>query len=119
MVRIDTYTSFIAPNAGQLIDFVVSLDHDSIDNSLFTWGEKCRVDRIPILDYSVRDLIKPSVDYLLDLENLRFNYEMMDPWVNLYGKGGFQELHDHHEHDFVCVFFANSGVKFSNFFFFH
>ena len=118
MFRIDTYTSFIAPNAGELIDFVMSLDRDSIDNSKFSWGDKCIVDRIPILDYNIQNLIKPSVDYLLDLENLHLNYEMTFPWVNLYGKGGFQELHDHHENDFVCVFFANSGVNFSNFFFF-
>ena len=121
MFSIDTHISFIAPNAEQFTDYVMSLDHNMINNDVFGWGDKCKVDRIPISKYNVQDLIKPSIDYLRDLKNEKpqFKYELVDtPWVNLYNVGGFQELHEHYENDFVCVFFANSGANFSKFFFF-
>jgi|TARA_B100000035_G_scaffold311104_1_gene320070 hypothetical protein len=118
MFKVDHYTPFIAPNAKELVDFVMSLDENMIDNSKFSWGDACKVDRIPLLWNDVQDLIKPSVDYLCDLNRTQIDCEVLDPWVNLYNKGGFQEIHDHHENDFVFVFFANSGTNFSRFFFF-
>ena len=128
MFELDEYTSFIAPNAQELTDFVMSLDSNLIDNDKFAWGDKCKVDLIslstedyPSTKYDVRGLLKPSIDYLLSLKqvNIGFNkIDICDSWVNLYNKGGFQETHDHHEIDFVCVFFSNAGANFSKFYFF-
>ena len=37
---------------------------------------------------------------------------MFDPWVNTYGKGSYQEVHDHSENDIAAVFFLNQGDNF-------
>ena len=121
MFELDEYTSFIAPNAQELSDFVMSLDNTSTDNHKFTWDSKCKVDLISLSTYNVRELLKPSIDYLLSLKQVNINsskINVLNSWVNLYNKGGFQETHDHHEIDFVSVFFANAGENFSKFYFF-
>ena len=128
MFKLNESVSFIAPNAHELIDFVMSLDNNLIDNHKFSWGDQCRVDRIPLSlesypssKYNVRELLKPSIDYLLNLKENLVNsskIHITDSWVNLYDINCFQEWHDHREIDFVCVFFANSGENFSKLFFF-
>mgnify|MGYP001232936673 CR=1 FL=1 len=71
--------------------------------------------------YNIRELLDPSINYLLDVKNSYVNpnkIHLSGSWANLYNKGFFQEWHDHREIDFVCVFFANSGENFSKLFFF-
>jgi len=108
MFEVDRYTMFTAPNAEELTQFVMSLEGDT--------GEE--VDKIELLWQDVRELIIPSVNHLSRLHKKAIDYDPTDPWVNLYNEGGCKEIHDHHEHDFSCVFFANSGDNFSEFFFF-
>mgnify|MGYP005622815763 FL=1 len=42
---------------------------------------------------------------------------MYDPWLNLYKRGYYQEIHDHAGLDISSVFFANDGIDFGKFFF--
>ena len=121
MFQLNEHISFIAPNAQQLTDFVMSLDNNLVDNSKFSWGNECKVDKIDLSQYNIRELLDPSINYLLDVKNSYVNsnkIHLAGSWANLYNKGFFQEWHDHHEIDFVCVFFANSGENFSKLFFF-
>ena len=45
------------------------------------------------------------------------DYTMYNPWLNLYKRRDFQEVHDHREHDFACVFIINEGKGFGEFYF--
>ena len=112
------YTIFPAPNADELIEFVnKTSDTKDIDNDHFEWGSKCKIDRIPIPWQDAIELYKPSMELLYKEFSKSFSYNFFDPWINLYKKGYYQEIHAHKGNDISSVFFANDGENFSKFFF--
>ena len=112
------YTIFPAPNADELIEFVnKTSDTKDIDNDHFDWGGHCKVDRIPIPWRDVIELYKPSMELLYKEFSKSFSYNFFDPWINLYKKGYYQEIHAHKGNDISSVFFANDGENFSKLFF--
>ena len=112
------YTIFSAPNADELIEFVnKTSDTKDIDNDHFEWGSKCKIDRIPIPWQDAIELYKPSIELLYKELNKSFSYTLFDPWINLYKKGYYQEIHAHKGYDISSVFFANDGDNFSELFF--
>jgi len=116
------YYQFKAPNADDLIE---KLNKETeVDNSQFSWGQNCNVDRIPLTWEEYTDLMTPSINMFM--EELRsenavregdIQLDVLDPWINIYTRGCYQELHDHWEDDLVCVFFLNTGENFSKFYF--
>tara|TARA_Y100000052_G_C2906343_1_gene59815 strand:- start:39 stop:611 length:573 start_codon:yes stop_codon:yes gene_type:complete len=114
----DFYTIFPAPNVEELTEFCNKKSKSEVRNDLFSWGKLCKVDRVPLLWEEVIDLYKPSMEILSQQLNKSFQYTMFNPWLNLYKKNYYQEIHDHHEHDISSVFFVNDGVDFSKFFFY-
>ena len=111
------YTQHRAPNAEELIDIIDSYSRDKIDNSHFSWGKRCDVDRIPLRWQDFIDLLKPSIDLFGKEIKAAFDYVMYDPWISLYKRGQHQEIHEHGDNDISAVFFANSGKGFSDFYF--
>ena len=114
----DFYSIFHAPNSDELIEFCNKKSKSEVRNDLFSWGKLCKIDRVPLLWEEVIDLYKPSMEILSQQLNKSFQYTMFNPWLNLYKKNYYQEIHDHHEHDISSVFFVNDGVDFSKFFFY-
>ena len=112
------YTVFPAPNAD---DFISTIDKmcetKQVNNEFFSWGKHCKIDRIPVLWEDFYDLYKPSLEILSKDFKKLFEYTMYNPWINLYKRGYFQEIHDHAGHEISSVFFANDGVDFGKFFF--
>ena len=43
---------------------------------------------------------------------------MFNPWLNLYERGYYQELHCHKGNDLSSIFFVNDGINFSELFFY-
>ena len=112
------YTVFPAPNADELISTIDEvLNTKQVDNDFFNWGRHCKVDRVPLKWQDFIDLFKPSLKLLSQELNRDFDYTMYDPWINLYKRNYFQEVHDHGSVDISSVFFANDGVDFGKFFF--
>jgi len=111
------YLQFRAPNAKKLIDTINSYEDKLIDNSRFKWGDACSSDKIPLKLEDFLPLLKPSIDLFAKKLEVTFNYTLCNPWINLYKKGDFQEIHDHVSQDFACVFFANDGENFAQFYF--
>ena len=99
------YTIFPAPNADEFIDLI---DHacntKDIDNDHFDWGNKCKIDRIPLSWKDTIHLYKPSIELLYKELNKSFNYILFDPWINLYKRGYHQEIHAHKGNDISSVF---------------
>jgi len=111
------YWHFKAPNADELI---ATLEKETIkiDNSQFEWSDLCDVDKIPLSWDNYFDLLSPSLQYISQNIGKDFQANIASPpWINLYKTGCFQESHDHHGVDLVCVFFINSGENFSRFYF--
>ena len=105
------YSHFPAPNARELINAVDLYNNpDNIDNSKFTWGNLCDVDRIPLKKEDFHDLYKPSMEVAFQEFGGKFGYSMSDPWMNLYKRGQHQELHDHGGYDLSSVFFRHDGI---------
>ena len=111
------YTIFPAPNADELIEFVnKTSDTKDIDNDHFEWGSKCKIDRIPIPWQDAIELYQPSMELLYKELSKSFSYTFFDPWINLYKRGYYQEIHAHKGNDISSVFFANDGENFSKLF---
>ena len=112
------YTIFPAPNAEKFISTIDEVcNTKQVNNDYFEWGRYCKVDRIPLIWEDFIDLFKPSLDILSKKLNKRFDYTMYDPWLNLYNRNYYQEIHDHAGLDLSSVFFANDGNDFGKFFF--
>ena len=112
------YTVFQAPNAEEFISAIEdTCKTKKVNNEIFEWGRYCKVDRIPLIWQDFIELFKPSLELLSKELNKSFDYTMYDPWLNLYKRGHFQEIHDHGGLDISSVFFANDGVDFGKFFF--
>jgi hypothetical protein len=112
------YCKYQAPNAEQLISSLSKYTEEDINNSLFTWGTESSSEKVPIKWEDYYTLLQPSVDIFASHIGSGFNYKMHDPWLNIYNRGQFQEVHSHSGHDFSCVFFVNVGENFSNFYFY-
>ena len=111
------YVHFQVPNAKEIIEIINCYDESYIDNSKFTWGSRCSSEKIPLKWENYIELFEPSFDIFANEFNLSIKFKMYDPWLNLYKRGGFQEIHDHLYHDLSCVFIVNEGKGFSEFYF--
>ena len=110
------YWQFRAPNAQEFIDKIsATAIEENIDNSQFSWGKECVIDRIPLKWEDWLPLVEPSIKLLGKQLGKQFQFWMYDPWINYYNRGAYQEVHDHIEQDLACVFFANYGEGFSDF----
>jgi hypothetical protein len=61
--------------------------------------------------------LKPSIELFANDLEATIKYTMYNPWMNLYKRGDHQEVHEHSGNDISCVFFANSGEGFAEFYF--
>ena len=111
------YIQFQVPNAKEIIETLDYYDESHVDNSKFTWGSKSSSGKIPLKWENYIELFKPSLDIFANEFNSYIDYTMYNPWLNLYKRGDFQEVHDHHDHDFACVFIVNEGKGFGEFYF--
>ena len=114
----DFYTIFPAPNVEELTEFCNKKSKSEVRNDLFSWGKLCKVDRVPLIWEEVINLYKPSMEILSQQLNKSFQYTMFNPWLNLYKKNYYQEIHCHKGYDISSIFFVNDGVDFSELFFY-
>ena len=64
------------------------------------------------------DLSTVTTEDLVKTLDKKFNYTMFNPWLNLYERGYYQELHCHKGNDLSSIFFVNDGINFSELFFY-
>lgn len=111
------YWCFDIPNFDEMRDFVNS--KQQADDIPQLWSIDCKVDTIKLQAQEVQSLIQPSFALFSEYAFSRSaNIKMYDPWINLYKRGYFQEIHDH-KVDIASVFFINDGEGFSNFHFYN
>ena len=111
------YVKFKAPNSQELIDYIESIDDSSINNQMFDWGKMCSSDKIALKSQELMKFISPNIKELYERLKSKFSYNLYDPWLNLYKRKDFQEIHAHHPCHISSVFFANDGEGFSKFYF--
>ena len=114
----DFYTIFPAPNLNELIDFCNKKSKLEVRNDLFSWGNNCRIDRVLLSWEDVIDLYQPSMEVFSQQLKKKFEYTMFNPWLNLYERDYYQEIHCHKGYDISSIFFVNDGVDFSELFFY-
>ena len=110
------YWVYKIPNFQEIKSFADS--QKNVDNSNFSWGQVCKIDRILLKSNQVENLIKPSLELFWESFKKPANIRMYHPWINLYKKDYFQEVHEH-DSDISCTFFLNDGPDFSKFYFFN
>ena len=111
------FYKYQAVNAEEFIKEVELCSTRRIDNSKFQWGGHSDSDKVPLQLQDFEYLMKPNVDILFDEMGVDVTPKYCDPWINMYTRGQYQEIHDHHGTDFASVFFANDGVDFAKFYF--
>ena len=111
------YSIIPAPNADEIIKTIDKFHNKSDYHDGNLWGDLCNLDNILLKSEDFIELYKPSIDLLSEELNKRFNYTLYNPWLNLYQRGNYQEVHNHKGYDIASVFFYNDGADFSKFFF--
>jgi hypothetical protein len=111
------YVKFKAPNSQDLINYIESIDQSLINNQMFDWGTLSSSDKIALKSQELMEFISPNINELHERLKNKFSYILYDPWLNLYKRKDFQEIHAHHPRHLSSVFFANDGEGFSKFYF--
>ena len=83
----------------------------------YSWGDACSLTREAYSAEEFKDLLIQPVEYFAFETGMGFDVEVLDPWVNKYQKGDFQELHNHPTVDLAVVVFLNDGPDFGEFYF--
>lgn len=110
------YWCFDIPNFDEVKNYVNK--QNNINNTK-TWGKDCKVDTILLEAKETQFLLKPSFDLFSQYAfSKSVNVKMNNPWINLYKRDYFQEIHDH-KSDIASVFFINDGEYFSKFYFYN
>tara|TARA_B100000700_G_C14597756_1_gene647601 strand:- start:47 stop:604 length:558 start_codon:yes stop_codon:yes gene_type:complete len=110
------FTIYQAPNADELINKINTYTEDFVENDKFEWGNNSSSDKIPLKWEDYMELLRPSIGLFSKEFNIRFNFTLYNPWVNLYKRGDHQEVHGHSNY-LAGVFAANDGEEFSQFYF--
>ena len=111
------YIKFEIPNYDEILKFCE--EKTEVDNERFTWGANCNLDRVPLSAQETASIIGPSIEELFKILGKNFGCYSVDPWINHYRRGSYQEIHSHSEHDFASVFLLNDGEDFSKFYFYN
>ena len=119
----DVFFKFRAPNADEFIAAIEKHPKKiANDDEEFAWGKLFSSSDKVALDYGTwGEYLIPSINHLSKLIGFDLEWSLDSCWMNLYKRGDFQEPHDHTgkiKIDLCCVFFANSGKDFAEFFFF-
>ena len=111
------YFHYHAPNADEFMERLNGCGTWMISNSDFPWVRDCDVDVIRLEWEKWYNFLTPSLQLLskdisdkIGIDNIE--YSLCDPWMNLYKKGGFQEIHDHKDADIASVFFLQNDDHF-------
>ena len=86
-------------------------------NPGYSWGNFCSLKREAYLANDFKELLLQPVEYFAFETGMGFDVEALDPWVNKYEKGHFQEIHNHPTADLAVVVFLNDGPDFGQFYF--
>tara|TARA_B100000927_G_scaffold179573_1_gene144638 strand:+ start:182 stop:736 length:555 start_codon:yes stop_codon:yes gene_type:complete len=111
------YIKFQSPNSDELIDYINNIDMSLINNKIFDWGKMCSSDKIPLKAQEMMNMLSLNIKEFSNKLKSKFTYKLYDPWLNLYKRKDFQEIHAHHPCHLSSVFFANDGEGFSKFYF--
>lgn len=115
------YDIITPPNKKELLEKLSNISKSR--DQFFSWKTGCNVETERIEKSEVSNLISPSVHVFL--RNFKFiktiDVELVDVWKNVYGKGCFQEIHDHIDDcDFSSVLFMNEpSENFGKFYFYN
>tara|TARA_B100002019_G_C21248655_1_gene589822 strand:+ start:269 stop:823 length:555 start_codon:yes stop_codon:yes gene_type:complete len=108
------YFQYRMPEFAALVD---RLPKNEVVDENFTWGDLCKIDRTSLHIDDYADLLTKPLELLSQELRVEFHARILHPWVNLYKKGSFQEVHYHDDCDIAAVVFLNDGPDFSKFYF--
>jgi len=111
------YIKFEIPNYNELLKFCEQ--KTEVNNKKFTWGADCNLDRVPLDAEETSSIIEPSIQQFAKILGKDFGCHLLDPWINYYTRGSYQEVHSHSDNDFASVFLLNDGKGFSQFYFYN
>ena len=111
------FIQFRAPNSEELSKFIFDKEETY---TKFPWVEDCDVKTISCKWEETIELLRPSIKKFSESIGKNFKWIIYSPWINVYEKGGFQDIHDHVKQcDFSCVFFPEVEEKFGKFYFYN
>ena len=110
----DFYFQYRMPGFNELLNRIPK--DNSIDED-FTWGDLCKIDRVSLCIDDYQDLLVEPLKLISQQLAVTFSARILHPWMNLYTKGNFQEVHYHDDCDIAAVIFLNDGPDFSKFYF--
>ena len=117
------YLLFSLPNKKEVFETITNPKYiDKELTSLITWNEDCRVKVEELYVDKVGHLLVPSMELFLQHIRSKKSISLINIWKNTYNKDGFQEVHDHIDHErnihvSGCIFLEDQTKDTSKFFF--
>ena len=119
------YLLFSLPNKKEVFETITNPKYiDKELTSLITWNEDCRVKVEELYVDKVGHLLVPSLELFLQHIRSKKSISLIDIWKNTYNKDGFQEVHDHVDHEknahvSGCIFLEDQTKDTSKFYFYN
>ena len=109
------YHKFKAPNASEIIDEV---NNDNLRPVTYAWSDMCSVETFDLNTNKYARLLEPNINiFINEVVQQRIEISVTNLWMNAYSQYAHQEIHDHCDQDFVCVFIMNTGPNFGQLYF--
>ena len=119
------YLLFSLPNKKEVFETITNPKYiDKELSSKIRWNEDCRVKVEELYVDKVGHLLVPSMELFLQHIRSKKSISLINIWKNTYNKDGFQEVHDHVDHEknahvSGCIFLEDQTKDTSKFYFFN
>lgn len=109
------YFHYRMPEFDKLLE---RIPKDNVVDKNFTWGNLCKVNRTALNINDYQDILVNPLRMVSEELGVTFSAKILHPWINMYERGSFQEVHWHDDCDIAAVIFLNDEPDFSKFYFF-
>jgi hypothetical protein len=114
---VDFFVKVRPPNFEEIVSAVSPLELDDSSIQDENWGTNCMVKTIYLNEDVWRSILAPGVKQFCGQMGWKGDFQVLQPWLNFYKRGYFQEPHRHVNCDFAAVVFLNSGENYAQFYF--
>tara|TARA_R100000008_G_C3547119_1_gene148196 strand:+ start:274 stop:846 length:573 start_codon:yes stop_codon:yes gene_type:complete len=117
------YSHFSLPNKKEVFKYLEDARVDKESTSNISWNKNCQVEVEQLYVNEFGPFLIPAAKIFLEEIGFKLNIELKSIWKNTYGKGSYQEIHDHLSEEMCeisgCIFLEDWEEGASKFFFYN
>lgn len=109
------YFQYPYKNHKELLEAIEATDPQEKSSS--TFGSFSSVEKKSYLATDFKELLLQPIEYFAFENGIGLDVDVLNPWMNVYRKKDFLEIHNHPASDLSVVIFLNDGPNFGQFYF--